>query len=260
MTRLWTKQALAVFVLLTACLPSQAQQCKGTVYLTLDTGNMREAKTVAQILSKHQIKATFFMANEATWPDRTSHALEAPWFDFWRALAAQGHAFGSHTWRHGLFTKDISATQVRYRPQFGQQSGESIDLDANAVCTELKRVDEVFQQVTGQRLDPIWRAPGGRTTPVALKAAQACGYQHVHWSSAGFLGDELPSDKFPNQLLLNRALRDIRDGDILMGHLGIWSRKERFVQVFEPLLLGLKERGFCFATMREHPQFKRPYR
>ena len=71
------------------------------------------------------------------------------------------------------------------------------------------------------------------------------------WSRAGFLGDELPSDRYPNRVLLERALRDLRDGDVMMMHLGIWSRKEPFVEVFEPLVTGLKAKGFCFATLAE---------
>jgi hypothetical protein len=35
----------------------------------------------------------------------------------------------------------------------------------------------------------------------------------------------------------------------MMMHLGIWSRKEPFVEVFEPLVTGLKAKGFCFATL-----------
>jgi peptidoglycan/xylan/chitin deacetylase (PgdA/CDA1 family) len=251
-------QAFAGAISLLALLaPAQAQQCKGTVYLTLDTGNMREAETIAQILAKHQVKITFFMANEQSWPDRNNSALEPAWTNYWRARVAEGHAFGSHTWRHGLFSKDQSDAKVSYRPQFGAQAGQTLALDADQVCRELRQVDDVFHQMTGQHLDPIWRAPGGRTTPFTIKSAKACGYSHVHWAAAGFLGDELPSEKFPNELLLSRALRDIRDQDILMGHLGIWSRKERFVHVFEPLVTGLKERGFCFSTLRDHPQFKR---
>ena len=100
-------------------------------------------------------------------------------------------------------------------------------------------------------LDPLWRAPGGRTTPNAIAWARDCGYRHVHWAQAGFLGDELPSDRYPNDLLLRRALRDIRDGDILMMHLGIRSRKDPFAPMLDPLIAGLKERGLCFATLRE---------
>ena len=94
----------------------------------------------------------------------------------------------------------------------------------------------------------------GITTPLALKFAAACGYRHVHWSKAGFLGDELPSETYPNDVLLKNALRDIRDGDILVMHLGIRSRKDAWAPaVFEPLLEGLKARGFCFATLKGAP-------
>jgi hypothetical protein len=47
----------------------------------------------------------------------------------------------------------------------------------------------------------------------------------VGWSPAGFLGDELPSERFGNAQLLEQGLRDIRAGDILLAHLGIWSRR-----------------------------------
>ena len=44
-------------------------------------------------------------------------------------------------------------------------------------------------------------------------------------------------------------------GDILLAHLGIRSRKEPWTPaVLEPLIAGLKARGHCFATLREHPR------
>ena len=55
----------------------------------------------------------------------------------------------------------------------------------------------------GQALRPGFRAPGGRTSPQLLNAAKACGYAHVGWAPAGFLGDELPSEKYSNQRLLD---------------------------------------------------------
>ena len=76
------------------------------------------------------------------------------------------------------------------------------------------------------------------------------------WTSAGFLGDELPSDRFPNSQLLKQALRDVKAGDVLLAHLGIWSRQDAWAPaVLEPLIQGLKARGLCFATLREHPQY-----
>ena len=48
----------------------------------------------------------------------------------------------------------------------------------------------------------------------------------------------------------------MRSGDILLAHLGIWSRKDPWAPaVLEPLIMGLKQRGFCFRTLREHPDY-----
>ena len=56
--------------------------------------------------------------------------------------------------------------------------------------------------------------------------------------------------------LLQKAFKNIRSGDILLAHLGIWSRKDPWAPaVLEPLIVGLKERGFCFRTLREHPRY-----
>ncbi len=127
--------------------------------------------------------------------------------------------------------------------------GRTVDLDSNSICEEVRRPDTRFKELTGRALDPLWRAPGGRTTPLTLQAAQACGYRHVGWAPAGFLGDELPSESYPNSRLVERALKKLKDGDIVMAHLGIWSRKDPFAPALDELLSGLGARGFCFAPL-----------
>jgi peptidoglycan/xylan/chitin deacetylase (PgdA/CDA1 family) len=219
--------------------------CRGTLYLTLDTGNMSQAEAIAATLAQHDVKATFFLANERT--PRGDFALDASWRDYWAARVREGHAFGSHTWRHGKATGDAADGAILYRPEF--PAGPAETLSREAYCSELKRVDDAFRAHTGRGLDPIWRAPGGRTTPNALAAAQACGFRHVGWSPAGFLGDELPSQTHPNRALVDRAVRTLRDGDILMMHLGIWSRQDPFAPMLDELIARLKARGFCFATL-----------
>ena len=40
-----------------------------------------------------------------------------------------------------------------------------------------------------------------------------------------------------------------------MAHLGIWSRRDPWAPaVLEPLIVGLKQKGFCFKTLKDHPQ------
>lgn len=227
--------------------------CRANVYLTLDTGNMRHAELIAGILGKHQVRATFFVANEAT--DRGDGSLEASWQAYWRARVAEGHAFGSHTLDHVYFSAAGKANdQVRARPQFGPAAGRPVTWGAAEVCQEIGRADERFRSLTGQGLSRIWRAPGGRGPEPLFRFAAACGWRHVGWSANGFLGDELPSDRFSNQSLLTQSLARIRDGDILMAHLGIRSRQDPYAPTLDPLIAGLRERGFCFRTLSEHPE------
>jgi peptidoglycan/xylan/chitin deacetylase (PgdA/CDA1 family) len=225
---------------------AMASGCEKTVYLTIDTGSMGPAVEIAAVLKKQNVKATFFVANEKT--TRGDMSMDASWAPFWKGLVADGHAFGSHTFRHWYFRKDLAGGKVAYISREGQRE----TLDRAGVCRELKKSEDTFRSLTGRGYDPIWRAPGGRTTPFTLKAAASCGFkEHVGWALAGFLGDELPSEKYPNKTLLANALRDIRDGDVLVMHLGIWSRKDPWWPMLEPLIAGLKAKGFCFATIPE---------
>lgn len=234
-------------------LSTTAATCQKPVYLTFDTGGMQSAEWIARLLREHQVKATFFIANEKT--VQGDFVLDDRWAGFWRSLVRDGHSFGSHTMRHGRILA-AEGRSIRYRPQFGQDSGRTVTMTPEGFCQELRSVEDRFFEMTQARFDAIWRAPGGYTTPNAIAAATQCGYRHVGWSPAGFLGDELPSDRYPNKMLLQKALRDIRSGDILMAHLGIWSRQEVYAPVLEPLIIGLKEKGFCFLTIPQHPSYQ----
>jgi peptidoglycan/xylan/chitin deacetylase (PgdA/CDA1 family) len=234
-----------------------AAGCDNPLYLTFDTGHMGVAPLIADVLQRQQVRATFFLANERTQTGGTS--LDDQWAPWWRARAAEGHAFASHTWDHDSWLADHADGSIDVRPSQGAHAGQKRRLSAAEYCTELRRPAERFQAMTGQAMLPLFRAPGGKTSPALLAAGRACGLNHVGWASAGFLGDELPSDRYPNATLLARALAGIRRGDILVAHLGIWSRQQPWApEVLEPLVVGLKARGFCFATLAAHPVYGQP--
>lgn len=246
--------ALAVLTF-SAGSAAPADACKGTLYFTFDTGRQSQAAFIAQTLNKYQIKATFFLANEKT--VNGDYSLDPSWAPYWKARVAEGHAFGTHTFDHVYVQRDLAGGRLEMKPQFGPNGGRKLAWTAQQYCDEIKRVDQRFQELTGRRLDPLWRAPGGRLTPGLRAAGEACGYAHVGWAPAGFSGDELSSETWPNQVLLTRALNGLKDGDIFLAHLGIWSRKDPWApEVLDPLLAGLKQKGFCFATLREHPDYK----
>jgi peptidoglycan/xylan/chitin deacetylase (PgdA/CDA1 family) len=230
---------------------ADAPACKGTIYLTFDTGSQSQAELIADTLRRHHIKATFFLANEKT--VRGDWSLDPSWADYWKARVAEGHAFGSHTFDHVYFQRDEAGGRIVVKPQFGAHAGQKQTWTEQQYCDELRRVDTRFTQLTGRHLDPIFRTPGGHSSPNILAAAKSCGYRHVGWAPAGFSGDETSSETFPNAVLLKRALDNLKDGDIFMAHMGIWSRKDPWMPAnLEPLISGLERKGFCFATLREH--------
>lgn len=236
-------------------LAAPAADCSKPLYLTFDTGHMEIAPLVADVLQRQQVQVTFFAANEPT--RQGDGSLGEHWAGWWRARAAEGHAFASHTWDHTYWRADAgsaAAPAFSVRPSAGPRAGQQFTLSAAQYCKEIDRAAQRLQQLTGQPTLALYRAPGGKTSPRLLQAARACGYAHAGWSPAGFLGDELPSESASNAALLKRALHNVRSGDILMAHLGIWSRKDPWAPaVLEPLIVGLKARGFCFRTLREHP-------
>jgi peptidoglycan-N-acetylmuramic acid deacetylase len=254
MPRVSSVRAVALAALALAVQAAAAAACERPVYLSFDTGHMGVAPLVAEVLRRHDVRATFFLANERTRTGGSS--LDDEWAPWWRARAEEGHAFGSHTWDHYSWQADVPGG-LRLQPSQGARAGRAQVLDPASYCTELERPAQRFVQMTGQRMGSIFRAPGGKTSPALLKAAASCGWTHVGWAPAGFLGDELSSARYPNAALLEKALREVRAGDVLVAHLGIWSRQDPWAPaVLEPLIQGLKSRGLCFATLREHPMYR----
>ena len=185
------------------------------------------------------------MANEKT--INGDYTLDPCWAPFWKSLMADGHAFGSHTFDHVYAKRDLPDEKIAVKPQFGASGGKLQVWTAQQYCDALNRVDQHFQSLTGTHIDRFWRIPGGHLTPYTLAAGEACGHKHVAWAKDGFSSYELPSDKWPNQMLLEHSLKNLKDGDIVIAHLCIWSRKDPWAPaVLEPLISGLKKKGFLF--------------
>ncbi|MBI1623521.1 polysaccharide deacetylase family protein [Comamonas suwonensis] len=238
-----------------------ASACNKPVYLTFDTGHMGIANLVAQVLQKHKVQVTFFAANEPAKEGGSS--LSDFWVPWWKARADEGHQLASHTFDHMYWLADVrdkatgQVTHFKVKPSAGPRAGQSFVVSVAEYQQEIARAAQRLTQMTGRKPLPLYRAPGGKTSPALIAAAQQGGYQHIGWAPAGFLGDELPSDKYPNERLLSQALKNIRGGDILLAHLGIWSRQDPWAPaVLEPLIVGLLDKGFCFRTLVEHPAYQ----
>jgi peptidoglycan/xylan/chitin deacetylase (PgdA/CDA1 family) len=236
---------LAMAAAMTA--PALARAATGTVYLTIDTGWGREAEAIAVTLRRREVPATLFLANEPSFNGSTT--LSDAWAPFWRDRAAEGHAFATHTWRHWYFRADPAPGEVRYLPAHG---GGGEVLDAAGLAAELRRpLERLREMAPAARILPLWRAPGGRTTPNALALAQAAGFRHQGWTAHGFWGDELDSARHPNAALARQAIERTRDGEVVVLHWGVRDRQQPFALVLDQVLAGLQARGLRFALLPE---------
>ena len=83
---------------------------------------MGVAPLVAEVLARQQVKATFFLANERTQTGGSS--LDDGWAPWWKARAAEGHAFGSHTWDHLTAGWPTCRRGCALKPSQGPQAGQ----------------------------------------------------------------------------------------------------------------------------------------
>ena len=132
--------------------PAPAAVCDKPVYLTFDTGHMGVAPLVADVLARHHVKVTFFLANERTLTDGAS--LDDQWAPWWKARAAEGHAFGSHTYDHVYWQGDLPDGKFRVKPSAGPQTGKVQTWTAQQYCEEIKRSSARFTQMTGHAMLP----------------------------------------------------------------------------------------------------------
>lgn len=258
--------AFASFLLATLSLAAgawaqdgpQAQAACQPLYLVFDTGHMDAAPMVAESLRRQGVRATFFGGNEGG--SRGEGSLSRRWASWWKARAADGHEFAMQTWDMAQWRGDLPGREPRFRirPGEGAFAGREFTWTAAQYCENIAFTAERLSYYSGKPPLPLFRAVGGRTSPRLLAAAKACGYRHVDWKPAPFLGHGMPSgSQTPNEAFLERALKDVQAGDVLLAGTSAWARQEAWAPaMLGPLLAGLKARGFCFRTLREHPHYQ----
>ncbi|HYF20949.1 MAG TPA: polysaccharide deacetylase family protein, partial [Ramlibacter sp.] len=139
-------------------LATAAHACTKPLYLTLDTGHMEVAPLVADVLKKHAVVATFFAANEKT--KAGDGSLGEHWAAWWKARAAEGHEFASHTWDHTYWRADLPGEPPRFkvRASAGPETGVDKTWTAQQYCQEIDRAAARLEQVTGRKPLPLFRA------------------------------------------------------------------------------------------------------
>ena len=185
------------------------------IYLTFDAGYENGCtEKILDVLKKHQVPAAFFLVG---------NYLETN-ADLVRRMVSEGHTVGNHTMHH----PDMSAIS-----------------DPVSFEQELKALENLFREVTGQELPRYYRPPQGTYSEENLKMAKKLGYQTVFWSLAyvDWNNDKQPSKEEAFSKLLPR----IHSGAVVLLH----STSRTNAEILDELLTKWKEMGYSFGTMEE---------
>lgn len=185
------------------------------IYLTFDAGYENGfTPTILDTLKQHGVPAAFFVVG---------HYLEsAP--DLVKRMVAEGHIVANHTYSH----PDMSAIA-----------------DKTAFLHELARVEEKYQELTGQEMGKYYRPPQGKYSEQNLKLACEAGYHTFFWSLAyvDWYADKQPTREEALEKLTGR----IHPGAVVLLH----STSATNGAVLGEVITKWKEMGYTFGTLSE---------
>ena len=117
--------------------------------------------------------------------------------------------------------------------------------DKQSFEKELKDLENLYTQVTGQTMKKYYRPPQGKYSENNLKMAQEMGYKTFFWSLAyvDWYQDKQPSKEEAFEKLLGR----IHPGAIVLLH----STSSTNASILDELLTKWEEMGYTFGTLEE---------
>ncbi|MDD3252537.1 MAG: polysaccharide deacetylase family protein [Lachnospiraceae bacterium] len=185
------------------------------LYLTFDAGyEAGYTPAILDALKKHHAPAAFFVVG--------NYLNTSP--DLVRRMAEEGHIVANHTFHHPDMSK-LSTTE--------------------AFSQELRTLETLYQEITGQPMKPYYRPPQGKYSEANLQMARDLGYHTFFWSLAyvDWYKDQQPTHEEAFQKLLGR----IHPGAIVLLH----STSKTNAEILDELLTKWEEMGYQFHALDE---------
>ncbi len=186
---------------------------KKTIYLTFDAGYENGyTEKILDTLKKHNVKATFFLVGNfmETSPDLV------------KRMVSEGHTVGNHTYTH----PDMSAIS-----------------DEKSFKEELTKLENLYSEITGQKMKKLYRPPQGKFSESNLKMAQSMGYKTIFWSLAyvDWYNDQQPTKEEAFDKLIPR----IHNGAIVLLH----STSKTNCEILDELLTKWENMGYTIDEL-----------
>ena len=185
------------------------------LYLTFDAGYENGCmEKILDTLKAHQVPGAFFLVGNYIEKNR----------DLVRRMTEEGHIVANHTMHH---------------PDMSKLS------DKDAFSKELKDLETLYKETTGQEMARYYRPPQGTYSEENLKMAKELGYKTVFWSLAyvDWNNDAQPTAEQAFSKLLPRT----HDGAVVLLH----STSRTNAEILDELLIRWKNMGYRFGTLEE---------
>lgn len=161
------------------------------------------------ILKENGIRTTFFL---------TGFWVEA-YPQYVKLIAQEGHEIGNHTLTH---------------PHLNNLTMEEIS-------TELERVEQMIEQVSGQKTT-LFRPPFGEYSNKVVEAASALGYRSVQWSI-----DSLDWKNLTTEEIIERVTSRAHCGAIILFHNnGLYT-----AEALPGIIAFYREQGYTIVPLSE---------
>jgi peptidoglycan/xylan/chitin deacetylase (PgdA/CDA1 family) len=180
------------------------------IALTFDDGPAPDTKDILGVLRHYHILATFFMLG--IWVQHFP--------DLARAVVADGHAIGDHTWDHADLTR----------------------LSTQQAILEITDARNMIEHVTG--ITPfLFRPPYGAYTHQLVETVHSLKFCTVTWSS-----DPRDWTRPGVGSIITSVLNNTQNGSIILMHDGGGDRQET-IGALPTIIERLLARGFTFVTI-----------
>lgn len=187
-----------------------------TIYLTFDEGgNDTYLDEIATLLAKNNVSATFFLCG---------HFMESHKEQVKKWVEA-GHSIGNHTFHH----RDTTS----YTNKQGFEEFQK----------EITSMEELYQEITGQPMDKLYRSPRGEWSYRELQMVQDMGYRSYFWSA-----DYLDYDRvYTKEYALEQMLKRYHNGAIYMLH----PKQKGTYEALEEFIMEMRKLGYQFGLVRD---------
>ena len=219
---------------------SRVKNAGKNLSITFDGGSSDSSATdILNILSGKQIKTTFFLTGRFI--KKYPHIV--------KRMVREGHEVGNHTMSHPHLTT-FSTDRKRTT---------SAGVSYSFLKKEMDETAKIFKELTGSRMQPLWRAPFGETNKEILSWAAMIGYRHIAWTvdykahqtmdSLDWVTDKSSSlyrtaDEIKKRLLSFADKQGRAEGGIILMHLGTERKNEIVHEKLGEIIEDFMARGY----------------